>query len=223
MLSVKHKISPHLSHHFVEETIAQSLNHNQSPIVIVPGWQDTVEKMLPLHDFLAKKGVASAICSPQPSDGSLTLEKMASMLEPTLTRIFSNTGKKIKLIGFSLGGIILRTWLQQQGGAEMSSTLVTIATPHFGSFLAYSAPKTVPGLQQLQPSHPWLQHLNNNRESLASIAITSIWSPIETTIVPSASSFFPGADNVRILSPIHHFIPKDPRIHEAVLRALSEN
>lgn len=221
------------------EAIEQSLSTKQPVVVLVPGWKDHHQTMTPLAKHLKNAGLPVVTISPQPSDGSIRLEVMAQEIKPVCDRIFEATQLPIKLVGFSMGGLITRSYVQELNGVAKCSHLVTIATPHLGTLNAFVS--DLPGIVQMRPNNPWLHHLNNTLgeiiartqtnavpasdntspvANLEPLRLTSIWSPLDTTIVPPNSSFLPQAENIKILSPIHALLMKDRRVHHAVAEAL---
>ena len=48
--------------------------------VLVPGWLDNDRTLTRLRTFLELNGVHAVICSPQPSDGSAPIERLAEQL-----------------------------------------------------------------------------------------------------------------------------------------------
>jgi triacylglycerol lipase len=78
-----------------------------------------------------------------------------------------------------------------------------------------------PAAKQMRPRSPFIRELNRDLTFLARLQFTSIWSPLDTMIVPSSSSLLPVGTMRRILSPAHVLMPYDPQIMRAVLDALS--
>ncbi|MCB0065645.1 MAG: hypothetical protein KDD77_00770, partial [Caldilineaceae bacterium] len=87
------------------------------PVVLVPGWLDNANKMGSLATFLRKEGFATLILSPQPSDGSVPVETLAGQLAEEIERRFA-PGQMIDYVGFSMGGLIGRSYLHWLGGSE---------------------------------------------------------------------------------------------------------
>lgn len=46
-------------------------------------------------------------------------------------------GTKVRLIGHSLGGLVIRSYLDQNRGTHKAEQVITVGTPHLGSVLAY--------------------------------------------------------------------------------------
>ena len=58
-------------------------------------------------------------------------------------RIVEETGfERIHIIGHSLGGLIARYYVTRLGGDARVHTLITLGTPHEGSYAAYAVPTT---------------------------------------------------------------------------------
>ena len=65
-------------------------------------------------------------------------------------RIVAETGyERIHVVGHSMGGLIARYYVTRLGGDERVHTLVTLGTPHHGTYLAYAWNSRL--MQQLRP------------------------------------------------------------------------
>lgn len=88
---------------------------NNTPVILIPGWLDIESKMDALSDYLRGKGFTTEIVSPQPSDGSVPIETLATQALAEIDRRIGS-GARFDYIGFSMGGIIGRTILHWLGG-----------------------------------------------------------------------------------------------------------
>jgi len=71
------------------------------------------------------------------SDSTGNIDKLADELTEIIDFITQKTGaNKVVLIGYSMGGLIARRYLVQTENNHKVKALVTIATPHKGSYLA---------------------------------------------------------------------------------------
>ena len=67
------------------------------------------------------------------------IRSAAARLGAEVERIVEETGyERIHVIGHSMGGLIARYYVTRLGGDAHVHTLVTLGTPHRGSYLAYS-------------------------------------------------------------------------------------
>ena len=72
------------------------------------------------------------------SGDNLTFKKQGQEVQEAIEKIIRITQKpKVVLVGFSMGGLSARAYLQDQGNSAKASALITIMTPHSGSYLAF--------------------------------------------------------------------------------------
>ena len=72
------------------------------------------------------------------SGDTLTFDQQGGEVKFAVDKISKiNKGKKVILVGFSMGGLAARAYLQNNPTDSKASALVTICTPHVGSYLAY--------------------------------------------------------------------------------------
>ncbi|MFF3877106.1 esterase/lipase family protein [Streptomyces sp. NPDC001978] len=90
---------------------------------------------------------------------SADIRKAARVLGDQVEAAHAHTvGQAVVLIGYSLGGLIARYYVQRLGGDAYVPLVVTLATPHGGSATALLAPPH-PLLRQLRPGSEVLTEL----------------------------------------------------------------
>ena len=83
----------------------------------------------------------------------------AAGLSVEVERIVEETGfERIHIIGHSLGGLIARYYVTRLGGDARVHTLITLGTPHQGSYAAYAVPTTL--MQQMRPGSHLMRELD---------------------------------------------------------------
>lgn len=187
------------------------------PTILVPGFSDDAECLRTLERFLQREGIPAYTLSPQPSDGRVGIEVLAERLAGMIGKRLPDA-TPLNLVGFSMGGLICRSYLQQMGGSEHTERLITIATPHQGTWTAYMYNR--PACRQMRPGSRFLAELNHDLSPLQAINFTSIWTPFDLTVVPAISSYLPVGEMAPLLSPFHRTLVIDPRILHAVARYL---
>jgi len=155
-----------------------------------------------------------------PVDGSGGIEKVSQNLKNQIDDRFGETDK-ISLIGFSMGGIVARYYLQCLGGASRVENFFSIATPHKGSYWAY-LPYPTQGVKQLRPNSEFLKKLEKRESRLKGINLFSYWTPLDTSIVPSSSSYWKIAENKKFYSLLHLFIIFNRRVIAEVISKLQD-
>jgi triacylglycerol lipase len=185
--------------------------------ILVPGFSDRASFLRPLERALRKKGLDAHVISPQPSDGSVGIDVLAEGLAAEIDALFPST-QPLNLFGFSMGGLVCRTYIQWLGGLGRTRRLVTLATPHQGTYAAYLYNR--PACFQMRPGSQFLADLNRDIDLLAQIYFVSIWTPLDLTILPPASSTLPIGEMAPILSPFHRTLVYDPRVVAVVAEHL---
>ena len=125
---------------------------------------------------------------------------------------------KLDLVGFSLGGMVSRYYIQRLGGAARVRRFVTISSPHGGTVAAYF--RWNPGAADMRPGSPFLRELAESADTLKGVEMTTIWTPFDMMIFPSWSSRVAGARE-RVLPVLAHpWMVRDERACRAVVEAL---
>lgn len=185
--------------------------------VLVPGWLDNERTLGRLRTFLEVAGVKATICSPQPSNGSVPIQRLSEQLADFIDNQFG-ADEPINLFGFSMGGLIHRVYLQEMEGWRRVHKFVTVATPHRGTMTARLA--TLEAAYQMRPDSEFILGLNRDLTALQKVQFTSVWSPFDLTIVPANSSVLPVGTARRIWSPAHGIMMYDPNVMRVVAQLL---
>jgi triacylglycerol lipase len=108
-----------------------------------------------------------------------------------------------------MGGLIGRYYLQKLGGAQRIRRLVTLATPHRGSYTARLVPMR-PALAQMYPGSDFLADLNQDLTALMEHDFIALWTPFDLTVTPAHHCFLPTLPAHRLFSPFHGTLLHDP-------------
>ena len=145
-----------------------------------------------------------------------SIDTMGGLLAKRVDEVLTLTGEKnLTLIAHSMGGLVCRAYLRQFGGGKVTQ-LVTLGSPHHGTFHAYMA--SGPNGAQMRPGNPWLLSLG---ETPVTVPFTSIYSAHDTVISPQESSRMIGAVNVQLAGIGHVSMPSGNATRSALLSALA--
>ena len=143
--------------------------YDPRPLVLVHGlWNspqlfDRLIKELNQPDF-----PLSRPCLPH-GYGSVALWTLAEQLEHAILKKWGSDVPS-DLLGFSMGGIVARVWLQKFNGARRTHRFISIGSPHFGTFTANLAPHCLlAGIADMGRNSLLLRELNRDMSSLKSI------------------------------------------------------
>ena len=189
----------------------------QPPVLLIHGIKDDARKMEPLARYLRSHGRTVHTMNLKPSWGQVGLEELAGQLEEFVRQTFP-AHERFDLVGFSMGGLVSRYYLQRLGGMERVHRFVTISTPHRGTVMAFLIPNE--GCRQMRPGSAFLRDLDRDADTLQRVGFTSLWTPLDLTIVPADSSVVAGAANRRLWCIAHPLMVYQPSCHEAVRVAL---
>lgn len=154
----------------------------------------------------------------KPSNARLGLDKLAEQISAYITHHFA-PNQPIDLVGLSMGGLVSRYYVQRLRGNERVKRFVTIASPHYGTWLAYTLPFI--GCIQMRPGSVFLQDLNRDLEILAKVNFTSIWTPYDFVIVPAQSCRLGIGQEIKLPIFAHAMMVRDKRTLQALVQALS--
>lgn len=138
-----------------------------------------------LARFLRGQGREAHAVTLQPSWGEAGIDELAGKLA-TLIDAEAGPGTPIDLIGFSMGGLICRYYVQRLGGVDRVKCLFTIASPHRGTLNAYWFDR--PACRQMRPGSDFLRDLNADLTALERVHFLSLWTPFDLIILPANSS-----------------------------------
>ncbi len=165
-----------------------------------------------LRGYLEARGWTTHALDFLPNNGKAPLEDLARQVEAYVESTFAR-GEKIHLIGFSMGGIVARYYVQRLSGSSRVSRLITIGSPHRGTWTAMLLRRK--GVKEMRPGSEFLRDLNRDP-----CQFTSIWTPWDLMIVPANSSVLPGLRAIRIHVAMHWLMVRDRRVFRAVENAL---
>lgn len=194
-------------------------NKNRNPVLLVHGINDTAKVFSKMTPLLSQRGWSVYDLDLTPNNGDGSLDCLAQQVEDYVEKAFSPE-QLFDLIGFSMGGIVSRYYVQRLGGIDRVQRFITISSPHRGTVLAYGSQR--PGCLQMRPDSPFLKDLNRDVSMLERLNFTSIWTPLDLTIVPAKSSQLPVGKDVQVMVPLHPWMLIDSRSIQAVANALSE-
>jgi len=170
-------------------------------------------------NWLSHCGFRAFALSLHPNDGSLGLDELALQIGEFAEQHVP-AGEQFALIGFSMGGLVARYYVQRLGGINRVRRFVTISTPHSGSYVAYLLGTR--GSQQMRPGSQFLEELNRDAAQLERVRFVSIWTPLDLMIVPASSSRLGVGEEFRIPVAVHPWMLQSRRVLKLVANLLRE-
>ena len=157
-------------------------------LVMVHGLGANRSSFFPLQSYLRLAGFRDQLATSYRSRGSI--EALALQLKKTIDdRV---RGGRIDVIAHSMGGLVARFYAQHLGGGRRVDRLITLGTPHRGSYGAARVPHTL--VRQLDPSSPFIRRLNASPPP-ATLRITSIAAGRDALVQPGDSALCPHGEH----------------------------
>ncbi|MEX1317211.1 MAG: alpha/beta fold hydrolase [Synechococcaceae cyanobacterium] len=123
--------------------------------------------------------------------GERPVLELAAELDQAVNDAFG-PDQTVDVLGFSLGGVIARTWIQLLGARERTRRFISVGSPQQGSLLALPWPRRwLATVADLRPGSPLLERLNSDSDGLEGVECTSFWCLSDQMVVPSWTGVLP--------------------------------
>ncbi len=198
-------------------TSAPAQSVKQSQVVLIHGIGDDSSKMERLRRHLVSTGREVHALALRANWGQSGIDSQAEEVRQYVDAHLPQ-GERFDLIGFSMGGIVARYYVQRLGGLERVRRLVTVSSPHRGTIMAYLL--GTKASRQMRPGSAFLRDLASDAEQLARVGFTSFWTPFDLIILPASSSIVRGAKCHRVWCLAHPLMVAEPRCLRAITASL---
>lgn len=188
-----------------------------TPVVLVHGFVCNRGLWIPWMKQLRASGIPFVSVNLEPVFGSI--DDYARCIEEAVVRAERQCGKPPLLVGHSMGGLASRAWLAAQSNPDRVAGVVTIGTPHRGTWLARFSHVT--NGRQMQIGGAWLTELERREraERPDPYARFVCWySNTDNIVFPASTATLPGADNRLLPGAAHVALAFEPAVFDAVKR-----
>jgi triacylglycerol lipase len=127
-----------------------------------------------------------------------SMDEYIPLVERAVQRIEAATGLAPVIVAHSMGGVVARAWLRSRAthrrsdGTGEAARLITIGTPHRGTWLARLAMAV--NARQMRVDSDWMQALAAQEPPTLSDLITSWWSECDQIVFPPPTAVYPGSE-----------------------------
>lgn len=216
------------------------MSGSEPTVLVVHGFNHDHHQMEPLARFLRAQGCSVYGIDLVPADGSSSLVQLADQVVAALRRLVilriseesegapiredaaPPSSFRIHVVGFSMGGLVSRIAYQQRGGSAFTKSVISIASPHEGTIMAYL--KRAPGVVDMRPTSPLIRSLRSSFEaSIDTDGMTDfsqLWTPFDHLIVPPSNGKLPRGSNRLVPVIGHNRLIAHPACFQAVFEAI---
>src|SRR3989338_230699 len=175
-------------------------------IILVHGIFDNGKLFKYMVRFLKAAGHACHVPSLKPADARNGIADLAEKLAECVNASIGEN-EKFVLIGFSMGCLVSRYYLQELNGFDWCLAFHAISGPHKGSRLAHFY--VGKGAIEMRPGSDFLQKLKAGESRLAKIPLYAYRTPFDLMILPSTSSHWETAQNHVTKAVAHRLMLRD--------------
>ena len=151
---------------------------DDAPVVLVPGFLGSDRSLLEMHLWLGRIGYRSYLSGIGRNAGCP--DTLMERLLETVEGAYVQTGRKVKLIGHSLGGLLARAAAVQR--PEQIAQVITLASP----FRQLSAHPLVLTLISVVRGKALEQHLSEGEESCECSFMEALSAPLPASVARTA-------------------------------------
>lgn len=183
----------------------KKLSEKEIPLLVVPGWGAPSFQTDLMARNLRDRGFNS-VSVKLPWLATQDLDISASRLEKIVDNTLKeSSAKEVNMLGYSLGGLIVRIYLQKFGGYKKLRRAVFLGAPQEGIYTGYAASFTKAG-RQIKPGSDYLSELNEEGYcGCGERHCLSIYLKRDGVIVPSESAHLGCGYNLELEWPVFHW------------------
>lgn len=168
-------------------------------VVLVHGFVCNRGFWNPWMHVLRRQGTPFVAVNLEPLFASI--DAYADTIDAAVRRMEAATGLPVVLVGHSMGGLAIRAWLRRFEADARVHRVVTIGTPHRGTWLARTG-RTVNG-RQMRIGSDWLRELAVAEPPHRAERFSCCYSDCDNIVFPAQTASLPGASNLLIPGAAH--------------------
>jgi triacylglycerol lipase len=153
----------------------------------------------PWMSKLRRNGTPFTAVTLEPAFGSI--DEYVQTIDAAARDIESATGLAPVVVAHSMGGLAVRAWLATAGNAAKAHHVITIGTPHQGTWLArFGRTRNV---SQMRINSAWLQQLAAKEAPSFQAKFTCFFSDCDNIVFPASKATLIGAHNQHVAGAAH--------------------
>lgn len=146
-----------------------------------------------------------------------SIDDYAGIIDGAVQRITQLTGQPPVVVAHSMGGLAVRAWLRTRRDAARVHRVITIGSPHRGTWLGRFS--HTPNGRQMRLDGDWVRALAQDPPS---VSFTCWYSNCDNVVFPASTATLPGADNRFARGAAHVQLAFEPQVFAHALEILQE-
>jgi triacylglycerol lipase len=166
---------------------------------------------------LRRLGVPYIAVNLEPVFGSI--DQYSPAIESAVAQMEVATSTTVVLVGHSMGGLAIRAWLAQSDADSRVRRIITIGSPHHGTWLARFG-HTANG-RQMRLDSRWLTQLAAQETPSRRARFTCFFGHCDNIVFPATGGTLPDADNRHMPGTAHVHMAFQAEVFDEVRRWLA--
>jgi triacylglycerol lipase len=184
------------------------------PVLLIHGYCCNRGAWWWLHKKLTAAGFIVATINLEPPFGGI--DEFADPLKSRIEALCADTGAgQVVLVCHSMGGLAARAYLRKHGPIRVAK-LVTLASPHHGTWLARYGPGQ--NAREMEPDSTWIRAIGVAEPG---VPMLSVWTPTDNFVAPQDSSRLAGACEKIVPALSHLAMLFSPAVLEVLIGELA--
>lgn len=191
----------------------------RTPVLLVHGIWDSSRRLDPLRRGLQARGLLDVTALDlAPNDGRAPLDALAAQVAGFVAARWPGV-PRIDVVGFSMGALVTRCWIQRHGGSARVRRFVSVSGPHRGTLAAWGLPHA--GVREMRPGSALLRALDADEGAWGDVEVHCLYTPWDLMVTPAETAVLPRARSVTALPvKLHRWMITDPRALDAIAERL---
>ena len=168
----------------------------------------------PVMRRLRDQGVPFVAVNLEPVFGSI--DHYAAIIEAGVRKIEAATGQAPIIVAHSMGGLATRAWLDAYQADARVHRIITIGTPHRGTFLGRFG--LAPNTKQMRLSSDWQRSLASREPAHRYMKFICFYGHCDNIVFPASTATLPGAENRHIAGIAHVHMAHHDDVFKEVMR-----
>lgn len=198
---------------FPNEVPDDPLRHGKRGVVFIHGFVCNRGFWTPWLRRMRERDKPFVAVNLEPVFGGI--DAYVPIVEAAVARLEAATGLAPVLVCHSMGGLAARAWLQAFHADHRVWRVVTLGTPHHGTWLARFG--LAVNTRQMRQLSPWLESLARSEPPSRLARFICYYGHADNIVFPANSATLPGADNRHVPGVAHVEMAFQDRLIQEVL------
>ena len=194
----------------------------RNPIILLHGLWNTSEIFSSITSELDEEGIEYYAPTLEHSYGMTSIIELTSLLNEFILEKYG-LKKEIDILGFSMGGIIGRNWLQKFNGYKRTRRFITIGSPHNGTLTSQLIPKfPFKGISEMKINSSLLRNLSRNDFLLKDIDCISFYTFWDLMVFPGWWANLKNGEKISLKVLKHRNLVSNPSAVKKIVEKIME-